>query len=711
MAPIATFSGLASGIQWQDMVEQIMNLEKGRQLFPVQRQATLQQSRIDAWNRYSGLVSSLGTAAKAWKGGTALDVFSTSVGASATSGRTLFSASASSTAAPGTYKVEVESLARSEKVGGDFVSSATTALGVTGSFLLNGRQVGLDGTETLSGVRDKINSLNSGTNPTRVTASILSTSSGTHQLVLTSDTSGTDGIEMANVTGTAVESLGLARTGTLAANRTADGLTQTFRLNSDTAALTTVLGISPPPANTSVMVGGKRIDVDFSTDTLQSVVAKINAAGGFAAIRQETVSGTTAYRLVTSGEVSADSAPSFGSTAADSQRAIELLGFQVGSRDAIRQTLTSGNALSDVASGGTATSAAKLTDLRDANGGSLLDGETITLRGTRADGTAAELSFTVNAADAAKDDLSDLLSAIGQTFGTASRTATASVDASGKIVVTDDQAGGSQLSLSISTGTRAGVLDFGGMSTTQTGRLREVVSGSNAQVRVDGVLISRQSNTITDAIAGVTLNLQQAEDGTEVDLTVSRDQDAMVADVKKFVDAYNKTRDFVRQQNSGPRNPLDGNTSLRTTVRSMTNVLLTEVTDPASTMYDRLTLVGVSLNRDGVLEIDETKLRESLGTNLTDVKTLLSDVGTRMSAVTEALTRSGDGTIAGTTGALDRMKSRLQERTHAVEDRLEQRRTAMIKQFAQMEKAIGQIQAQGNWLAGQIQALPTYNRP
>lgn len=707
MAPIASFSGLASGIQWQDMVEQIMNLEKARQLVPVQRQATLQQSRIDAWNKYSGLVSTLSTASQGWRSGAALNVHSATVGASATSGRTLLAATASDTAAAGSYKVEVKSLARAEKIGGNFVAGSDTALGITGAFSVNGRQVTLDGTETLATVRDRINAQNTGTNPSRVTASILTNGSGKSQLVLASDAPGMKGIELANVDGTPLGALGFSG-GSLVANRATDGQNQTFRLTSDTAALTTLLGVSPPPADTSVMVGGKRIDVDFANDTLQSVVSKINAAGGFAAIRQETVNGTTGYRLVTSGDVTADATPSFGSTTADSQRAIELLGFQTGDRTAIQQRLTSSGALTDAATGAAATATASLLDLRDASGNAFVDGDQITLRGLRADGTAAEVSFTVNSADTTRDDLGDLLAQIGQSFGTADRAVTATMDSAGRISVVDSQGGGSQLALSISTGDRAGVLSFGGMETTETGRLREVVAGSNAEVLVDGVLVSRPGNAITDAIAGVTLNLQQAEPGTQVDVTVARDTEALVTDVKKFVDAYNKTRDFVRHQNSVATSPLNGNTTLRTTLRSMTNVLLTGVDDPSSTMFERLTLVGVSLSRDGVLEVDEAKLKETIASNPDDVNALLKDVGTRMAVVTDSVARPTTGLIATTTGSLDRMKSRLQERSYDVEDRLEQRRASMLKQFTQMERAIGQIQAQGNWLNGQIQALSNF---
>src|SRR3712207_896543 len=95
---LSSVTGLASGIQWRDMVDQIMALESTRQLTPLQTQSGAASSRVMAWNSFTSLVGKLGDAARKLKDGAAFGTFKASVGASPGSGRTLFAASASASA-------------------------------------------------------------------------------------------------------------------------------------------------------------------------------------------------------------------------------------------------------------------------------------------------------------------------------------------------------------------------------------------------------------------------------------------------------------------------------------------------------------------------------------------------------------------------------------------------------------------------------------
>ena len=180
MEPIASFSGLASGIQWRDMVEQIMKLESARRLTPITSRIKLHEQQKSAWSEYSGLVTKLRDASKSFSDGSAFGVFKSTVTNSAVSGRALIGATASEKASPGTYKIEVLQLAQGEKVGSAAVADAAAGLGLSGTFHVNGRAVTLAAGDSLSAVRDKINAVNSGTSASGVTASILSTSASSH---------------------------------------------------------------------------------------------------------------------------------------------------------------------------------------------------------------------------------------------------------------------------------------------------------------------------------------------------------------------------------------------------------------------------------------------------------------------------------------------------------------------------------------------------
>src|SRR5687768_6314819 len=177
--PIGSFSGLASGIQWRDMVDQIMELEESRRLSPVQTQLTGLESRRTAWSTYSSIVTKLNQSALKLRDAAAFKKY-ISTPAKGPGGESLFTASASASAQPGNYRLEVIDLARAEKLNATERNSTSTAIGISGEFFVNGRRVDLVATDTLNSVRDKINAVNAGSSASGVSATILSTSPTSH---------------------------------------------------------------------------------------------------------------------------------------------------------------------------------------------------------------------------------------------------------------------------------------------------------------------------------------------------------------------------------------------------------------------------------------------------------------------------------------------------------------------------------------------------
>src|SRR5919206_1726435 len=329
---ISSISGLASGIQWSELIDQIMKLESAQQLEPLTTQITAKQRQQSAWRDYQNVLAKLSDAAKSLRDGTAFGTLKTTVGNSPTSGRSLLTASASASAAPGAFKVEVQDIARAEKVAGGVYASATTALGVSGDFVVNGRHVDITAADTLSSIRDKINGLNTGSSPTQVTATILSTSPTANRLVLTSDVTGASGIELTDGAAGALSQLGFLDS-TRVANTRPDGSAQSSHFSITTTAIAALLGITTPPAETTIKVNGQSVHVNLATDSLSYIASLVRATGASAETVTETSNGVTSYRLVVGGTVTADPAD-----AANSQRALELLGFQQAGRGAEAQS-------------------------------------------------------------------------------------------------------------------------------------------------------------------------------------------------------------------------------------------------------------------------------------------------------------------------------------------------------------------------------------
>jgi flagellar hook-associated protein 2 len=677
---IAQFSGLASGVQWRDLVDQLVAVEERRSVRPIVDQIDLETRRRGAWQRFGDTLSGFGTAAGKLRTLNGFVSNKATVPASPTSNRALFALTAAATATPGSYQVEVQTLAANQKLGGATVASATTALGYSGTFSINGRDVAVAADDTLTTLRNKINAVNTGTNASKVSASLVTTGPNANRLVLTSEATGEAGIAIGDASGVAAD-LGF----TTQRSRT---------VSSATMAFAAAIGVSVPEPST-IEVNGRIIAVNLEMDSLTALAARIQAAGVDAEVVSEQNGSGSAFRLQVGGSVRAVSGD------ADSAATVALLGLASAGPRAVRQQVAAPTPFT--AGGSAASNSTLLTDL-ETNGTSagLVVGDALNFSGRRGDGSIVTVGVTV----AADTTLGDVLNRINNTtdgFGFGSRAARAQLDADGTLRVVDQTGGDSRLAFSMqrmsaATGTASDVVTG---AVEVSGRQRQLAAGSDARVVIDGTTVSRASNTFSDVIPGLTFALQQAEPGTTLTATVAKDTDAQVATVRGFVKAYNDVMAFTNGQRQDGQ-PLDNNGTLRSALSSLTAALRT----PSSGTGDwtSLAVAGVTLDREGRLQLDEPRMRRALEDGDNGAR-LLDTVGTAAQRVTDALTRFGDGvTSAGANGATARI-DRLTARQEVAQTRLEDLRKRYIEQFTQMERLVGQLNAQGNSLNASLTAL------
>lgn len=677
-APITNFSGLQSGIQWNDVVDAIVKADEVRMVTPLTQQIEKRTAERAAWTEFQKLVLNLNESSRALRVSGFGGFLATSP-KSPTSGQTLFGATASNLAEPGRYRVEVVQLAETAKLGGKAVADRTAALNMTGDFAINGTSISIDAADSLQAIRDKVNAANTGASATGVSASILNDGTTGGRLVLTRSTAGSDGITLTDGTGGIARELGFLDS-------------RTKPISSTTDAIAAALGIAvfPPPA--SIRVGDKLITVDLATDSISSIVAKIQAAGGQASTETMQFGDETRYRLVADGNVQAVDGD------ADSAAVISALGFAAGSTSAVQQVTASG-VLSDV--GGTpATAATELAGLR-LNGvdAGLAAGDAINIRGTRGDGSVVNIGIAVDPGETVQD-LLDKINDATSGFGAGTRTATASIGADGKIRLADATGGSSRLSFTMEIARADGTTGTLGSSTVETaGRARELQTGRDAIIVVDGTEYVRNTNSITDAIPNVTLSLTAAEAGTTVDLDISRNVDGASDAAKKLVESYNAVRTFFDEQREVDK-PLYANSLLRGVIESFTASLRIEVTENET--YSRPTLVGMTLDRNGRLTYDATKFKEALNAAPKEIESLFgfTGLGGAFVASTDKATSFSEGTISTQLRSLSESSTRLTTREAEAKRRLELRRTSLVAQFTRMESALAKLNSQGSALRG-----------
>jgi flagellar hook-associated protein 2 len=144
------------------------------------------------------------------------------------------------------------------------------------------------------------------------------------------------------------------------------------------------------------------------------------------------------------------------------------------------------------------------------------------------------------------------------------------------------------------------------------------VGGTNASLTIDGVPLSSSTNTVTGAIPGVTLNLASAAPGTPVQITVGPDATQAAAAITSFVTAYNAVignlnTQFTVDPTTNTEGPLGGDSALR----SLQASLLADATYSISGNSGLVNLasLGINLNDDGTLTIDNTQLNSTFTTN------------------------------------------------------------------------------------------------
>lgn len=190
-----------------------------------------------------------------------------------------------------------------------------------------------------------------------------------------------------------------------------------------------------------------------------------------------------------------------------------------------------------------------------------------------------------------------------------------------------------------------------------TKNLTELQPAKDAKLNVDGIDIVKPSNTITDALDGVTLNLLKVSPTTtttdgagvttttynKIGLNVTTDNSKVKDALQAFVDAYNKFNTTIKALTkfdgtatkgtvSSNNGPLLGDATVRT-VTSQIKGLLTGLVNTGGTTQSSLSQVGIAFQADGSLALDSTKLNSAISSNFNTVSALFVTTGSGTSAV------------------------------------------------------------------------------
>jgi len=240
--------------------------------------------------------------------------------------------------------------------------------------------------------------------------------------------------------------------------------------------------------------------------------------------------------------------------------------------------------------------------------------------------------------------------------------------------------------------------------------MSQLQAAQDANLTVDGIPITKPSNTITDAIQGVSLNLTQVSGGTPVTITVGQDTETVKTSIDNFVKAFNDLKQTISNMTAydpttKTGGPLVGDAGARSVLNQIRGVLTGSVADAGS--LSLLSDIGVSFQKDGTLSLDNSKLQKAIDGNFPDVAKLFTSTNgfaTQLNSLTGDMLAT-DGLITSRTDGLNNSIQNLKKREDNMQARLDSIEERYRAQFIALDQALSSMQNTSAYLTQQLSAL------
>ena len=336
---------------------------------------------------------------------------------------------------------------------------------------------------------------------------------------------------------------------------------------------------------------------------------------------------------------------------------------------------------------------------------------TITNGATDGSDTALTVEIDVNATDSLKDIANAINNAKDPSDSTGTKGAGLKATiVNNQLVVTSEEMGDRTLTIG------GDLKDSLGFANSQTTR------GQNAKFTLDGIEMERNSNSPTDVIDGVTLNFKKADASKTITLGLTNDTDKELSAVKDFVSQYNSVMSFLSEKmDVGDPSKSDNTTGALagdSTLISLQSKLQSTVLGGKSVNGVSASTLGLSVDRNGTLSLDETKFKAQLAKNPNAVKDFFfvdtsskystEKTGTGYTADFKAVIDRYTSTKSGSEGVISLRKSSYQneikdynKQIERITEQIATKRARYVTMFTNLDAAIGSLQSQFSYFQSQ----------
>lgn len=325
-------------------------------------------------------------------------------------------------------------------------------------------------------------------------------------------------------------------------------------------------------------------------------------------------------------------------------------------------------------------------------------------------GTADAVSITLDSSNNTLEGIRTAINASGA--GVTASIVNDGSDTPYRLVLTSNSTGTESAMTVTYTGTdstdqASSLLGYDGSS----GNMTQTVKALDAELTLNGISITSQSNTVEDAVQGVTLNLSAT--GSSQTLTISQDTDTIYDAISAFVTAYNS---YVSSVDTLTAYDADADTAGELLGDSTTRRISTELSSDLYTAigsgtFSYLSQLGISLEVDGTLLVDEDTLTSAITDNIDAVSEFfIGTDGTSgfIGQMTDDLDNYLDedsGLIVARTDSLESKLVQLEERYVEKQALIDSEMARWTDEFTQLDTLISSLNSTSDYLTTQFDAL------
>lgn len=246
--------------------------------------------------------------------------------------------------------------------------------------------------------------------------------------------------------------------------------------------------------------------------------------------------------------------------------------------------------------------------------------------------------------------------------------------------------------------------------------MEESVTAQNAKLTVNNVPIENSSNTISDALEDITLNLNDVTTGNQT-LTITKDTSKAESAIKAWVDAYNALQDTFSsltkytavdagaESQDTSNGALLGDSTLRT-IQTQLKTLLGNT--HSSSDYKTLSQIGITTDAStGKLELSTDKLQAALKKDASGVGDMFIGDGKNTGVTTTIgnnLTSwlSSTGIIQAAKDGVSKTLNNLTDQYNAASDRIDTMMARYKAQFTQLDVLMNSLNSTSSYLTQQF---------